>query len=90
MDTPEEKPIIEFPCQFPIKAMGLDCMEFDMLVYSIVHKHAPDVGEGAIKSRTSSKGKYVSVTITINAQSREQLDNIYMDLSKCEKVLMAL
>ena len=90
MDKPEEEAIIEFPCLFPIKAMGLDCLEFDMLVYSIVHKHAPDIGEGAIKTRKSSKGKYVSVTITINAQSREQLDNIYQDLSSCEKVLMAL
>ncbi|MDH5191216.1 MAG: DUF493 domain-containing protein [Gammaproteobacteria bacterium] len=90
MDAPEKESVIDFPCSFPIKAMGLDCLEFDMLVYSIVHKHAPDVGEGAIKTRKSTKGKYVSVTITINAQSREQLDNIYQDLSNCEKVLMAL
>jgi len=90
MDKSENESIIDFPCEFPIKAMGLDCMEFDMLVYSIVHKHAPDVGEGAIKTRKSAKGKYVSVTITITAQSRTQLDNIYQDLSSCEKVLMAL
>lgn len=82
--------LLEFPCDFPIKAMGKSEDNFDALVVGIVRKHCPDLLEGAVKSRLSRKGNYVSVTVTIQAESRSQLDRIYMDLSAHEKVLMAL
>ena len=82
--------LLEFPCDFPIKAMGKTENDFDALVVEIVRKHCPDLLEGAVRSRLSKAGNYVSVTITIQARSRSQLDNIYMDLTAHEKVLMAL
>ena len=88
MDS-EESPLT-FPCSFPIKAMGKDEEDFDVLVVSLIRKHSPDLLEGAIKSRRSKGGRFVSVTVTIEATSREQLDNIYMDLTAEERVLMAL
>ena len=88
MDT--EETLLEFPCEFPIKAMGKSDNNFDVLVVEIVRKHSPDLMEGAVTTRHSNGGKYVSVTVTIQAQSREQLDNIYMDLTAHERVLMAL
>ncbi len=86
--NPEET-LMEFPCSFPIKAMGKAADDFDMLIVEIVRKHYPDLAEGAVKTRPSREGKYISVTVTINAQSREQLDNIYLDLTAHERVLMA-
>lgn len=88
-ETSEEESLMEFPCSFPIKAMGRATGDFDMLIIEIVRKHYPDVTEGAVKTRPSREGKYISVTVTINAQSREQLDNIYLDLTAHERVLMA-
>lgn len=85
-----DEPLLEFPCDFPIKAMGKSEDNFDALVVEIVRKHCPDLLEGAVKSRLSRKGNYVSVTVTIQAESRGQLDRIYMELSAHEKVLMAL
>lgn len=82
--------LLEFPCQFPIKAMGKNSAEFEALVVALVRKHAPDLGEAAVISRNSKEGKYLSVTITVHATSREQLDNIYRELTACEQVLMAL
>lgn len=82
--------IIEFPCRFPIKAMGLAESNFDALVVGIVRKHVPDMTDITVKSRLSSQARYISVTITIEAQNREQLDNIYMDLTAHEKILVAL
>ena len=82
--------LLEFPCDFPIKAMGKSGNDFDALVVEIVRKHCPDLLEGAVKSRLSKAGNYVSVTVTIQARNRSQLDNIYFDLSAHEKVLMAL
>ena len=70
--------------------MGHNCAEFDVRVVEIVRRHAPDIPEGAIRSRLSKGGKYVSLTITITAQSKGQLDAIYQELTDSEDVLMAL
>lgn len=90
MQEPDEDSIMSFPCQFPIKAMGMAEEGFDILIVEIVRNHAPDLAEGAIKSRLSQEGKYISITVTVEAESRQQLDNIYLDLTAHEKVLMAL
>ncbi|MGR9052003.1 MAG: YbeD family protein [Gammaproteobacteria bacterium] len=81
---------LQFPCQFPIKAMGLSSVEFDIHVIEIVRRHAGDVHEGAVTSRPSKGGKYTSITVTITATSRGQLDAIYQDLSDSPLVLTAL
>ncbi len=86
----EEESLIEFPCHFPVKAMGLACNDFDALIVSIIRKHVDDIPEGAVKSRPSKNGKYLSVTVTFHATSRTQLDAIYQDLSDHPLVLMAL
>ena len=89
MRNKEESPL-KFPCEFPIKAMGKSDCSLDTIVVEIVRKHAPDLGEGAIKTRASANGNYISVTVTVNATSRKQLDAIYQDLVDCEAVIMAL
>jgi uncharacterized protein len=85
----KEESLMEFPCSFPIKAMGLMADDFDLLIVEIVQRHHAEVTEGAVKSRPSREGKYISVTVTIEAQSREQLDNIYMELTAHERIMMA-
>ncbi|WP_455217294.1 YbeD family protein [Kaarinaea lacus] len=82
--------LLEFPCDFPIKAMGHARGNFELTVLEIVRRHAPDLTDSAFKSRPSTNGKYLSVTVTIRARSKNQLDAIYMDLTACDKVLMAL
>jgi putative lipoic acid-binding regulatory protein len=86
----DQDTLLEFPCEFPIKAMGLADGTFDARVVEIIHRHVEDLPEGAIRRRPSAKGKYLSVTVTIRATSREQLDDIYRELTACEEVLMAL
>jgi putative lipoic acid-binding regulatory protein len=89
MQDEDESPF-QFPCEFPIKAMGKADCDLDMIVVEIVRKHAPDLAEGAVYSRASSQGNYTSVTVVVNATSRAQLDAIYQDLVDCEAVIMAL
>jgi uncharacterized protein len=74
--------LIKFPCQFPIKAMGYWAEDFDALVMQIVKRHVHDLGEGAVR--------YMAVTVTIEAQSRAQLDAIYRDLTHEGRVVMVL
>ncbi len=90
MKKTDEEVIMEFPCQFPIKAMGKAEDDFDILVVSIIRKHVADLSENAVKSRLSKEGKFVSITVTVNAESKQQLDNIYLELTGQEKVLWAL
>lgn len=92
MNTPQnpQDGAIEFPCDFPVKAMGLATEILHATVMEIVCKHAPDTEAAALKTRPSSNGKYLSVTITVRATNQAQLDAIYMDLSACEQILMTL
>lgn len=85
-----EETLLEFPCQFPIKAMGKACDEFEVAVLKIFKKHVPDLAEDAIKQRPSGKGNYLAITVTITATSKQQLDAIYMDLTACEHVAMSI
>jgi len=89
-ETDEEDTLFKFPCEFPIKCMGLNNTEFECAVVEIMNRHVPDLGEGALKSRTSKEGKYCAITVTITARSKSQLDAIYMELTSCEHVTMSL
>jgi hypothetical protein len=82
--------LLEFPCSFPVKALGHADDGFEILIATIVRRHAPDLGEGAVRSRPSRGGKYLAVTVRIRATSREQLDAIYQDLHAEPRVVMAL
>jgi hypothetical protein len=82
--------LLEFPCDFPIKVIGKAGRDIDTLVFSLVRAHAPDLGEGAIRGRASRKGNYHSVTVTIRATSRAQLDKVYQSLSAHADILMVL
>jgi putative lipoic acid-binding regulatory protein len=82
--------LLEFPCDFPIKAMGLACDELEIAVIEIINRHVEYLAEDALKMRPSKTGKYTAITITITASSKEQLDAIYIDLTACEHVSIAL
>ncbi len=80
----------EFPCDYEIKAMGLDDGSFHEVVIEIISRHCGSVRHETLRSRNSRGGKYVSVSLVIEADSREQLDAIYDDLTAHDKVLMRL
>ena len=85
-----DEAIFNFPCDFPVKAMGKHSEYFEGTVVSIVRKHCPDIGEGSVKCRPSKGGKFLSVTVTVRAVSKLQLDNLYLELTDLDEVLWAL
>ncbi len=87
---PELDSIIEYPLEFPVKVMGLNRPEFVPAMTAIFRKHAPDFDASTIVVRESREAKYVSLTMAINATSREQLDALYGELSDHPMVTMAL
>jgi len=88
--TNRRETLIEFPCQFPIKAMGLASADFDALVVELILRHVDKINEGAVKTKTSSSGKYTSVTVTFEALNQAQLDNVYRELTGHERILTTL
>ncbi len=86
----EQETPFEFPCQFPIKAMGRKTATMESAVIAIVQRHVEASSAIDIKIRESKGGKFVSVTVEINAQSKAQLEAIYLDLSACPDVVMTL
>ena len=85
-----EPTLLKFPCDFPLKIMGKHSVEFRELVVSIVERHVGSLEPKRIQHRTSKDGNYVSVTVTVRAQSKDQLDDLYRELTACEQVLYVL
>jgi putative lipoic acid-binding regulatory protein len=81
---------LEFPCVFPVKLMGRDSPAFRATARALVEKHAGAVKDSAVQANLSRNGRFVSVTVTITATSRAQLDAIYEEVSAHDDVLMAL
>jgi len=82
--------LIIYPCAFPIKVMGL---KVDGLVHAITHvavQFDPQFDAKTIELRESRGGKYLAITITVNATSREQLDELYRTLSTHPMVKVVL
>lgn len=85
----KEKPRY-FPRRYAIKVMGRAGGDFQAVVLAIVRRHAPDLDEAAVVARVSSGGKWLALTVTIQAKSRAQLNAIYQDLCAHEQVVWAL
>jgi len=85
-----EDTLLEFPCDFPIKIMGQATGEFRSLALGIVTRHFGTLAAHQIEERPSSGGKYLSLTCTVRAESRAQLDAVYVELTSCRQVLVAL
>ncbi|MDP2831932.1 MAG: DUF493 domain-containing protein [Pseudomonadota bacterium] len=85
-----EDSLIEYPCDFPIKVMGKHSDDFVQNMVDIVLRHAPDYVAETVEMRASSGGAYLSVTCTIRAVSREQLDKLYRELSSHPAVKVVL
>ncbi len=85
-----EPSLIEYPCEFPIKVMGHTRAGFAQAVLEIVRRHAPEFDGATMAMKASKQGKYLSITCTINATSREQLDALYRELCDHPMVVMAL
>ena len=86
----ETESLIKYPTDFPIKVMGRREPRLVQTIVGIVQRHAPDFDPASVEMRTSKKNSYLSVTCTVNATSREQLDALYQDLCDHPSVVMVL
>ena len=81
---------IEFPCDFIIKVMGKSDADFESNVRKLIKKHFPNIEEGQFSLRPSKDNNYLAISVVVYAESKEQLDALYQDLSNEPTILMAL
>jgi putative lipoic acid-binding regulatory protein len=82
--------LLDFPCDFEIKAMGKTQDDFDAIVVSIISPHCVDLAENAVRQRSSKGGKYLSVSVKIQAKSQNHIDTIYRALNAHPAIVMVL
>jgi putative lipoic acid-binding regulatory protein len=85
-----QESVIEYPTDFPIKIMGRRQPRLVQSIVDVVQRHAPDFDASTVEMRASKKNNYLSVTCTVRATSREQLDALYRDLCDHPSVVMVL
>ncbi len=91
MPEPISEPsLIEYPSRFPIKVMGENAEGFVHAITQIARRFDPSFDAATVELRPSSGGKYLGVTVTINATSRDQLDELYRTLSTHPMVKVVL
>lgn len=85
-----EDSLLKFPCDLPIKIFGRNVDGFRATVVDIISSHCEELAENYIRERLSRDNGYTSLTITIQAQSREQVDALYQELSDNDDIMMVL
>jgi putative lipoic acid-binding regulatory protein len=88
--VPPEQSLIDYPSAFPIKVMGLNVDGFTKAVVTVARHFDPTFDSTTIEVRPSKGGKYLGLTITVTATSREQLDELYRTLSTHPMVKVVL
>jgi putative lipoic acid-binding regulatory protein len=90
MTIMDEQSLLTFPCDLPIKVLGLNAATFRAAAVSIVRSHYTALEERDVAEQLSREGKYLSLTITVRAENRAQIDAVYRELTASDEVLMVL
>jgi uncharacterized protein len=89
-EIPPEQSLIEYPSAFPIKVMGAAVEGFEAAVVAVAQRFDPGFDAATLERRPSAGGKYLGLTLTVTATSREQLDELYRTLSTHPMVKVVL
>ena len=89
-EDPAPADLLQFPMDFPVKVMGKRTDDFADAIVAIVRQHAPGFDPATLEMRVSRNGNYLSVTATIRAESRPQLDALYRELTSHPLVSVVL
>jgi putative lipoic acid-binding regulatory protein len=83
----EESPLV-FPCDLPIKVFGRNNEAFRDAALAIIRAHYGEAHR--VSEQLSRQGSYLSLTVTVRAESRAEIDAVYRALVTSKQVLMVL
>ncbi|MBS0350864.1 MAG: DUF493 family protein [Proteobacteria bacterium] len=70
--------------------MGKNSLEFPQIVSDIVRQHFPEFNSDQIQRRFSQFTNYMSLTVTVYAQSQKQLDELYKHLTSTPEIMIVI
>ncbi|TAL65151.1 MAG: DUF493 domain-containing protein [Legionella sp.] len=85
-----ETTLIEFPCDFPIKIIGVNSPLFIEQIKAIATKHFPTITDKSISQQPSKNSNFISLRVTVHAKNQAMLDDFYREVSKHPEVKMVL
>lgn len=86
-----QKPPIEYPAVYPFKVMGRAEQDFPAYVRTLFARlMGAEIAPEAITEQPSSKGTYVSVTVTVVLTSEVQRQFIYGELKGEPRIVYCL
>lgn len=88
-DQQNPETLLEFPCHYQFKAVGVSGDEFRDGVIKAVSKRVP-VASDAVMTRPSGKGNFQSVSVMVTLHNFEQLKEIYANLRQVPGMKMLL
>lgn len=88
--APRQDSLIDYPCRFPIKVMGENVTTFMETMAAVALQFDPQFDAASIEVRNSRSSRYLGLTLTITATSREQLDDAYRAFSSHPMVKIVL
>jgi putative lipoic acid-binding regulatory protein len=86
----QEPPKIEFPCDYPIKVLCRSGDDLTEVIVETFERHAPGFDRESISFKSSSKGTFTSLTITITATGPDQLEALHQELLSTGRVHMVI
>ena len=87
----EKKPLIEYPSVYTFKVMGRQEHGFLDHVRALFRKlMGAEISPDSIREQPSSKGKYVSLSVSVYLLSEEHRRTIYAELHRDERVIYYL
>jgi len=85
-----DQTLLEFPCDFPIKIIGINQADYAQLILAVILRHDPDFDAASMEMRPSGKGNYLGLTCCVHATSKAQLDALYRELTSHPLVKVVL
>jgi uncharacterized protein len=86
----DNKELLNFPCEFPLRVIGDDADDFRDFVLGIIRRHVPELDDQTVSVQPSSKGRFTSIRMKFTASSRQQVDALYIELSGHSRVRFIL
>lgn len=84
-----KKTLMNFPCDFSLKVIGVSSPSFFEDIQSIVSKYYT-VDADKISQNLSQYGQYMAITLVIHVTSQPPLDALYQELNQHKHVKMVL
>jgi uncharacterized protein len=86
----DKSTLIEFPCDFTLKIIGVSSDDFIERITTIVRKHFPETLAINIIPKHSEKGNYTAISATVYTHDKPSLDALYSDLTQLPDIKMVL